>query len=143
MYFSVEDPCLTSGCSDTCTPLAWNLYQCGCSKGFSLKDDKHTCVNIDECEEGIDICAQECIDTAGSYVCGCREGYRKVVDTYCEDVDECTKTTFNACQGTCINTVGSYLCINEQENTELETTAQQNTEQQITEQRNTSPALGM
>ena len=36
--------------------------------------------DINECAEGIDNCAQLCIDTDGSYTCSCSLGYNLVED---------------------------------------------------------------
>ena len=33
-------------------------------------------LDIDECAEGIDSCAQTCINTIGSYLCSCGSDYR-------------------------------------------------------------------
>ncbi len=32
-------------------------------------------LDVDECEEATDMCAQTCQDTQGSYTCGCQPGY--------------------------------------------------------------------
>ena len=32
-------------------------------------------VDINECAEGVDDCAQICTDTDGSYICSCAPGY--------------------------------------------------------------------
>ena len=32
--------------------------------------------DVDECEEGTDICTELCVNTAGSYHCSCPEGYQ-------------------------------------------------------------------
>ena len=36
--------------------------------------------DINECEEEIDACAQDCTDTEGSYNCSCRTGYTLASD---------------------------------------------------------------
>ena len=38
----------------------------------------------DECSTGNHICAQECINTNGSYECACREGYQQLDEFGCE-----------------------------------------------------------
>ena len=35
-------------------------YQCGNLEGLTLDEDLHTCVNINECDEGIDGCHHGC-----------------------------------------------------------------------------------
>ena len=41
-----------------------------------LYNHGHQTVDIDECAEETDNCAQLCNNTAGSYTCNCRTGYR-------------------------------------------------------------------
>ena len=33
-------------------------------------------LDINECREGLDECAENCINTVGSYTCSCNSGYR-------------------------------------------------------------------
>ena len=48
--------------------------RCGdCPAGYD--GDGKSCSNVDECEDNVDGCDQECIDTPGSYVCTCNSGY--------------------------------------------------------------------
>ena len=39
-----------------------------------------THIDIDECSEGIDGCAQTCTDTDGRYTCSCISGYQLASD---------------------------------------------------------------
>ena len=39
-------------------------------------------IDINECIEDINDCAQICTDTLGSYTCSCRPGYRLASDDY-------------------------------------------------------------
>lgn len=32
------------------------------------------CLDVSECNEGLDNCEQECINTLGSYTCACQPG---------------------------------------------------------------------
>ena len=42
-------------------------------------------IDIDECAEGWDGCAQNCSNVAGSYTCSCDSGYRLASDNHgCE-----------------------------------------------------------
>ncbi|XP_067041101.1 sushi, von Willebrand factor type A, EGF and pentraxin domain-containing protein 1-like [Acropora muricata] len=68
------------------------------------------CVDIDECTEGSSGCAQNCVNTYGSYKCKCRAGYSLKADgKTCSDIDECARDNGN-CQQSCHNSVGSYRC---------------------------------
>ncbi|KAK2167799.1 hypothetical protein NP493_1260g00002 [Ridgeia piscesae] len=50
-------------------------YTCVCKKGYRLRDDKKTCMDIDECEEQTSGCEQNCTNSVGSFQCSCNDGY--------------------------------------------------------------------
>ena len=75
-------------------------FRCSCPTGYRLDDTFSTCVgtlcliqensfnritllvlclchvtDVDECEEGISGCTQECTNSDGSFVCSCNVGY--------------------------------------------------------------------
>ena len=78
-------------------------YRCGCSRqGYRIQMDGISCqselefivwyvvttygivckiLDIDECSEDSDNCAQNCTDTDGSFDCSCRSGYRLANDS--------------------------------------------------------------
>jgi alpha-tubulin suppressor-like RCC1 family protein len=74
----VEDPeiCGDGLCDNT--PFSGVLgYQCECDDGFEFDPKKSTtCVDIDECAQGLDNCAPEatCTNGAGDFSCTCPEG---------------------------------------------------------------------
>lgn len=65
--------------------------------------------NVNECDTGVAVCAQNCEDFPIGYRCSCREGFEPVDGgRICRDIDECT--SFNRCPQLCRNTNGSYVC---------------------------------
>ena len=93
-------------------------------------------IDIDECSEGIDGCAQICTDMDGNYTCSCDPGYRLASDNHgCDgkppstavsriklesirylymhtdiiDIDEC-RENLDGCDHMCSNRPGSYIC---------------------------------
>uniref|UniRef100_H2Y8B4 EGF-like domain-containing protein n=1 Tax=Ciona savignyi TaxID=51511 RepID=H2Y8B4_CIOSA len=75
------------------------------------------CIDRDECEEGLDNCAQNCTNVVNSYNCSCRTGYKVDISnsSNCVDVDECkTNPSICAAAGSaavCKNNNGSYECM--------------------------------
>ena len=67
-------------------------------------------IDIDECAENIDFCAQTCTNEVGNYSCSCESGFRLADDEQsCYDIDECVED-INGCHHICTNDVGSYIC---------------------------------
>ncbi|XP_065179063.1 uncharacterized protein LOC135809606 [Sycon ciliatum] len=85
-------------------------FQCGpCPTGFS--GDGQTCFDLDECKDiSPSPCAQECVNTQGSYQCACNSGFQLAADDVeCDDIDECS-LGIHGCNHLCTNSVGSYEC---------------------------------
>lgn len=103
----VEGAC---GSGEECTNLAGG-HSCDCRPGYSTSDDVG-CVNVNECEVGIDRCDSangNCSDGDDGYVCMCDAG--SFGDGYfCDGSDACSP---NPCRngGECTPTPGSYSCI--------------------------------
>ena len=107
---------------NSCTNIDKNMecidlpgsFKCECKAGYREDTNSHTrsCINIDECYEGIDGCQQNCHDRLGSFVCSCSKGYRLGSDgKSCYDVNECIdKNVMNMCNehSTCENLKGDY-----------------------------------
>ena len=75
-------------------------YMCDCNEGYALTSDGRTCrgigfskihiaytsfmesslLDINECREGTDLCAQNCHNSVGSYVCTCVDGFIISID---------------------------------------------------------------
>ncbi|XP_069497466.1 hemicentin-1 isoform X2 [Ambystoma mexicanum] len=82
-----------------------------CPSGMT-KADNGTCIDIDECRDGMHQCRynQLCENTRGSYRCVCPRGYRSQgVGRPCLDIDECENR--DVCQHECRNVQGSYQCL--------------------------------
>ncbi|KAK4307648.1 hypothetical protein Pmani_020604 [Petrolisthes manimaculis] len=86
-----------------------------CIAGYKFSVQQQSCVDVDECEEGLDICDPEeesCRNIAGAYECDikCDDGFQfSPILSNCVDVDECAE---NPCEvgWECHNTAGSYMC---------------------------------
>jgi hypothetical protein len=97
-----------------------------CMPGY-VDDGSGTCIDIDECAEGIDTCngTATCANYDGDYACdcpppfvpngtqGCRcpAGYEDDGLGSCQEIDECALGT-DGCNGlaTCTNYAGGYTC---------------------------------
>lgn len=59
------------GCIDACVNSVGS-FKCQCSgEGYTLANDKKTCIDTDECLSDLHNCtvAQRCINTLGSHIC--------------------------------------------------------------------------
>ncbi|MFH4978606.1 hypothetical protein AB6A40_005315 [Gnathostoma spinigerum] len=75
-------------CEQICIDLPID-YKCECHPGFSLdKDDKKSCHDIDECEDGTSRCSQKCENKVGSFKCTCVDGYAMTANNRtCKRID--------------------------------------------------------
>ncbi|XP_076603795.1 epidermal growth factor-like protein 6 isoform X1 [Chaetodon auriga] len=108
--------CSLAHCQYGCEEVQGEI-RCLCpSAGLQLGQDERTCVDIDECVPGKNLCPynRQCVNTFGSYYCKCQEGYDlKYVDGKydCVDHDECATGTHKCSHhADCLNTRGSYKC---------------------------------
>ncbi|KAM3607008.1 uncharacterized protein V6R79_000578 [Siganus canaliculatus] len=108
--------CSIAHCQYGCEEVQGEI-RCLCpSAGLQLGPDERTCVDIDECVTGKNLCPynRQCVNTFGSYFCKCQEGYDlKYVDGKydCVDHDECAAGTHKCSHhADCLNTRGSYKC---------------------------------
>ena len=112
-----DDPCLSAVCDPLATCVAEGAgYQCVCPTGYDdVNGDGTSCVDTDECSDGLDDCdpIATCTNTAGGYFCACPAGYDDVNSdgTSCVDTDECT-AGLDDCDpvATCHNTPGGFTC---------------------------------
>ncbi|XP_072300676.1 epidermal growth factor-like protein 6 isoform X2 [Eucyclogobius newberryi] len=108
--------CSLAHCQYGCEEVQGEI-RCLCpSTGLQLGQDERTCVDVDECVTGKNLCPynRQCVNTFGSYFCKCQEGYDlKYIDGKydCVDMDECA-TGAHKCShhAVCLNTQGSYRC---------------------------------
>ncbi|XP_060910575.1 epidermal growth factor-like protein 6 isoform X1 [Labrus mixtus] len=108
--------CSLAHCQYGCENFEGEI-RCLCpSAGLQLGQDERTCVDIDECVTGKNLCPynKQCVNTFGSYFCKCQDGYDlKYVDGKydCVDLDECASGTHKCSHlAVCLNTPGSYKC---------------------------------
>uniref|UniRef100_A0A7N6A4T3 EGF-like-domain, multiple 6 n=1 Tax=Anabas testudineus TaxID=64144 RepID=A0A7N6A4T3_ANATE len=108
--------CSLAHCQYGCEEVQGEI-RCLCpSAGLQLGHDERTCVDIDECVTGKNLCPfnRQCVNTFGSYYCKCQDGYDlKYVDGKydCVDVDECAAGSHKCSHhAVCLNTQGSYKC---------------------------------
>ncbi|XP_076603797.1 epidermal growth factor-like protein 6 isoform X3 [Chaetodon auriga] len=69
--------CSLAHCQYGCEEVQGEI-RCLCpSAGLQLGQDERTCVDIDECVPGKNLCPynRQCVNTFGSYYCKCQEGY--------------------------------------------------------------------
>ncbi|KAL0985571.1 hypothetical protein UPYG_G00158750 [Umbra pygmaea] len=108
--------CSLAHCQYGCEDVEGEI-RCLCpSAGLQLGPDERTCVDIDECVTGKNMCPynRQCVNTFGSYYCKCQSGYdlKYVNGKYdCADNDECASNTHKCSDhAVCLNTLGSYRC---------------------------------
>ncbi|XP_051900892.1 latent-transforming growth factor beta-binding protein 3 isoform X6 [Pristis pectinata] len=88
-------------------------YTCLCYRGYQLQElpEGSTCVDINECSEGLLCTNGRCVNTEGSFFCHCHTGYRLVShQTACEDINECLNPS-TCPRGKCKNKPGTYECV--------------------------------
>lgn len=91
-------------------------YECDCKFGYKLARDHLTCIDIDECADLPNVCADgtKCVNTIGSYYCigNCPIGYEMSPTNECIDKNECDedKVVEKRCSHECVNTMGSFKC---------------------------------
>jgi hypothetical protein len=59
---------LNGDCQQTCRNTDGS-YVCGCRQGFSLREDLHTCKDVDECLDNPCFSGQLCTNTYGGFYC--------------------------------------------------------------------------
>jgi hypothetical protein len=103
------------GGAAACTNTDGSYICDACFAGFELSMDANpTCIDIDECAQGICDPQATCTNLVGSSYCACNQGYQG--DPYppgsCYDIDECS-ALLDDCDrvnGLCVNTDGGFTC---------------------------------
>ncbi|XP_061136255.1 latent-transforming growth factor beta-binding protein 4-like [Syngnathus typhle] len=76
---AAEDCGILDGCENGMCIRLDEGYTCDCYHGYRLDATAMTCVDVDECEGGVDVdfpCVNSrCVNTDGSFRCVCRRGY--------------------------------------------------------------------
>ncbi|XP_077861433.1 uncharacterized protein LOC100372549 [Saccoglossus kowalevskii] len=109
-----EESCANNSCVNGICYVLDGVQQCQCEQGYELDAaDQNTCLQIDECDRGTDMCYHNCHDETPGYRCSCREGYTlDVDDRSCSDIDECIGRMHNCTAlEECINTDGGFKCV--------------------------------
>ncbi|XP_077865610.1 uncharacterized protein LOC100366660 [Saccoglossus kowalevskii] len=109
-----EETCANNSCVNGICYVLDGVQQCQCEQGYELDAaDQNTCLQIDECDRGTDMCYHNCHDETPGYRCSCREGYTlDVDDRSCSDIDECIGRMHNCTAlEECINTDGGFKCV--------------------------------
>lgn len=71
-------------------------YDCLCETGYIYDNETKSCLDVDECLDGV--CAEECVNTAGSYRCFCegRQGRKLGRDLKsCQAIAPCVSLTMS------------------------------------------------
>ncbi|XP_077540888.1 fibrillin-2-like [Haemaphysalis longicornis] len=83
-------------------------YFCECKEGFKMGYDAHTCIDVNECEEGAHDCEHRCINQWGSFRCACHSGFGLDEDgRTCVERERC-QTRGGGCTSRCVSHPGYY-----------------------------------
>ena len=100
------NPC---GAGHRCIEDAPASYRCACLPGYEERDG--TCVDINECTEGLAACDElaTCENRVGGYDCVCGPGYEGS-GFECGDFDECEVEGSCHAEASCTNEFGGFSC---------------------------------
>ncbi|PIK60711.1 putative fibrillin-1 [Apostichopus japonicus] len=110
---------------DNCSQLCTNMipgFRCECDNSFYLAEDGISCIDINECSNGILTCSNGtcvnetvscdingfCENTEGSYICMCNSGYIGTGQD-CVDINECMDSVCDPA-ALCVDLEGNYSC---------------------------------
>ncbi|KAK6970572.1 mucin-like protein [Biomphalaria glabrata] len=102
----------THTCQNQCTNTEGS-YVCSCPDGYRLdKVDRHSCKDINECEERTSKCQHKCNNQNGNYTCSCYSGYTLDDNGLTCSLDEDKKNLCYKCQQVCQVTIGDQVDCN-------------------------------
>ncbi|XP_036608877.1 thrombomodulin [Trichosurus vulpecula] len=104
------DSCTHARCQQYCdvTPDAPGGYTCMCDSGYYLGEDRHSCVDVDDCALEPNPCPQKCVNKQGAFECECNPGFELLDGECVELVNPCFGIK---CEHKCLPLEGgTYRC---------------------------------
>jgi hypothetical protein len=103
--------CESAGCDPAATCTVTNrLAVCSCPANYDdVNGDGTSCVDHDECADGLCSPNAVCTNKPGTFACECKKGFNGD-GIICNDVDECAFNSGCSSNATCTNLPGTFAC---------------------------------